>query len=131
MLSIDILSVNPQIVSDLIEKTKEFHAKEEVTFGEQMPETEYEYDWAQILADHQDDLTYLEIKNVIDALTVEKKLDLLTLMYLGRGDFDDWESARQSAQNNLPDNLPDYLLGHPFLAEYLQRSLDLIGYARE
>lgn len=131
MASIDILHVNPQLICNLILKAKEFHAKEEVTFSEQAPQTEYEYDWAQILADHQDDFSYLEVKNVIQSLSEDEQTDLLALMYLGRGDCDHWDVAWQEASSHLPPNLTDYMLAHPYLADYLENALDILNYSRD
>ncbi|KTD14946.1 DUF3775 domain-containing protein [Legionella israelensis] len=128
MADINILNINPEMVCSLIVKAREFHAKEEVTFSEENPQTEYEYDWAQILADHQDDFTYLEVKNVIKSLSYDEQIDLLSLMYLGRDDFDDWESAHQAAINNFIPNLTDYLLAHPYIADYWESALDILEY---
>lgn len=129
----NVLNINPDIVYFIISKAKEFQAKEEVTFSEKMPESEYEYDWSQILADHEDDLSYLEVKKVIEDLEPDQQIDLLTLMYIGRGDFDDneWSAARKEAKNNLAPNLTGYLFSKPFIADYLERGLEILGYTRE
>ncbi|WP_133130991.1 DUF3775 domain-containing protein [Legionella yabuuchiae] len=131
MFDLNELTINPVIVCNLIQRAKEFHAKEEVSIPEASPNTEYEYDWAQVLADHYDDLTYLEIKNAIVSLPYDKRVDLLALMYLGREDFVEWEDARAAAINNLPSNLTDYLLGHPFLSDYLEKALAMFGQSCE
>jgi len=130
MLTTDVLNINPEIVCHIISKAKEFHAKEEVTFSEKIPESEYEYDWSQILADHDDDLTYLEIKKVIEDLEPDQQVDLLTLMYIGRGDFDgdEWSAAHKEAKNNLAPNLTGYLLSKPLIADHLAKGLELLGY---
>ncbi|HHF7344962.1 TPA: DUF3775 domain-containing protein [Legionella feeleii] len=133
MLNINVLNINPEIVCALIEKAKIFHSKEEVTFGEDMPDSEYEYDWAQVLADHQDDLTYLEVRTTINDLDPAQKIDLLALMYLGRGDFEanDWSSAHKEAKARLAPNLTDYLFSKPLIASYWEQSLELLGYSCE
>lgn len=133
MLNTNILNINPEIVCTIITKAREFQAKEEVTFDEKIPESEYEYDWSQILADHIDDLTYLEVKKTIEDLEPDQQVDLLTLMYIGRGDFEDneWSAARKEAKNNLAPNLTAYLLSKPQIADYLQKGLELLGYACE
>lgn len=131
MLNINVLNINPDIVCALIEKAKVFHSKEEVTFGEEIPDSEYEYDWAQILADHEDDLTYLEVHTTIENLDPDQKVDLLALMYLGRGDFDanDWSGAHKEAKIRLPPNLAGYLFSKPLIASYWEKSLELLGYS--
>lgn len=133
MVNRDVLTINPEVVCDLIDKTTEFQAKEEVSIPERSTETEYEYDWAQVLADHYDDLTYLEIKNVISSLPYRERLDLLTLLYVGRGDYtvDEWTEALEVATTNMPSNFTDYFLAHPFLSDYLNKALESLGYSCE
>lgn len=129
MVNSNVLSINPEIVCFIITKAKEFQAKEGVTFDEPIPDSEYEYDWSQILADHEDDLTYREINTVIDDLEDDQRVDLLTLMYIGRGDFDgeEWSAAHKEAKQNLAPQLTKYLLTKPHIAEYLERGLELLG----
>ena len=133
MLHKNLLNINPETICYIISKAKEFHAKEEVTFSENIPESEYEYDWSQILADHEDDLTYLEVKKVIEELEPDQRIDLLTLIYVGRGDFNvkDWSAARKEAKNNIAANLAGYLLAKPLIADYLENALELLGYSCE
>ncbi len=133
MPTVNILNINPETVCYLISKAKEFHAKEEVTFSEEISDSEYEYDWAQILTDHQDDLTFIEIKNIIEDLEPDQQVDLLTLMYIGRGDFDEheWSQAHKEAKTNLKPNLAGYLLSKPLIADYLEGALAVFGYSCE
>ena len=128
-----MLNVNPEIVCMLILKAKEFHAKEAVTFSEEIADSEYEYDWSQILADHKDDLTYIEIEKAIEDLEPDQQVDLLALMYVGRDDFsgEEWTLARLEAKNNLAPNLTGYLLSKPFIAGYLEEGLASLGYSCE
>lgn len=88
MLIKDVLNINPEIVLYIISKSRELHTKEDVTFEEKIQNSKYEYDWSQILASHKDDYTFIEIKNIINELEPDQQIDLLTLMYVGRGDFD-------------------------------------------
>ncbi|WP_052117611.1 DUF3775 domain-containing protein [Legionella norrlandica] len=131
MLNTDILNINPETVCLIIAKAKEFHAKEEVTFSEQTPDSEYEYDWSQILADHVDDLSYIEVSKAIEGLDPNQQTDLLALMYIGRGDFDvsEWSAAHREASNNLLPNLTDYLFSKPLIAYYLEKALESLGYS--
>jgi hypothetical protein len=129
MLTTDVLNLSTDIVCTIIAKAKEFQAKEAVTFDEKLANTEYEYDWAQVLADHKDDLTYKEIINIIENLEPDQRADLLALMYIGRGDFDEneWSQARKEARNNLAPHLGAYLLSKPQIADYLARGLEILG----
>ncbi len=122
-------SINPEIVYGIINSAHEIQAKEGVTFPDELSDT----DFLQILADHKGDLTFQEIKSVIEELEPDQQVDLLTLMYVGRGDFDieDWSSARKEAKNNLVPRLAEYLFSKPQIAEYLAKGLELLGYTDE
>jgi Protein of unknown function (DUF3775) len=130
MLNRVMLNINPDIVCFIISRAREFHAKEEVTFSEKTPESEYEYDWAQILADHADDLSYIEVKRTIENLDHAQQVDLLALLYVGRGDFteNEWSAAHKEARSNLAPNLTGYLFSKPFIAYYLEKGLESLGY---
>lgn len=127
------LNINPETVTFIIDKVQEFQAKEAVTFPEKISDSENEYDPLQILADHQDDLTFLEAKSAIEDLEPDQKIDLLALMYLGRDDFDvnSWIEAQQQARENLKENLAEYLFSKPQLSDYLIKGLELLGYSWE
>lgn len=127
------LNINPETVCLIINKAKEFHAKEGVTFPEELPDTENEYDPLQILADHADDLTFQEVKSLIEDLEPDQKIDLLALLYLGRGDFEEteWQDAVKEAQRNIAPRLTEYLFAKPQLSDHLQRALELLGFSCE
>jgi len=125
------LNINPEIVKLIISSAREFQAKEGVTFPEEMASSEYEYDMWQILADHKDDLTFIETKKMMRELDEDQKINLLALMYLGRGDYDvnEWNAARKEAENNLKPRLAEYLFSKPQLPEYLEEGLEALGYS--
>lgn len=127
----NVLNINPDIVCAIISKAKEFQAKEGVSFDENIANSEYETDPLQILADHNDDLTYQEVANAINNLEPDQKIDLLALMYIGRGDFsaNEWSLAHKEAKNNLQPNLTKYLLTKPAIAEFLEKGLEILGYS--
>jgi hypothetical protein len=130
MLETRTLNINPEIVRWLIMKVKEFSVKESVTFDEKNLQSEYEYDASQILANHKDDLTYREIINTIEDLEPDQKIELISIMYLGRGDFstDEWQDACKEAENYLNVGLTNYLLSIPLLASFWEKGLELLGY---
>lgn len=126
-----MLNINPDIVCQIISKAKEFQVKEEVTFPEDLPDTEYEYDASQVLADHEDDLTYVEVKNIINELERDQKIDLLALLYLGREDYENFDEARKCAGENLMPDLTHYLFSKPQIGEFLERGLKIVGHVCE
>jgi len=99
-----MLNVNPDIVRFIIDKAHEFQAKEDVVIPD--PPDSPSEDWAlQVLADQEGDLTYQELASTIDDLEPDQQIDLVGLMWLGRGDYeaDDWEEVRQTAANEHND----------------------------
>ena len=125
-----MLDINPETVCFIIAKAHEFHAKEEVV----IPETPLSPgdDWAlQILADHDDDPTLQELQAVIEDLEPDQQVQLVALMWLGRGDFDieEWNTALAEARSNRNARTASYLLGTPLVADYLQEGLSLHGYS--
>jgi len=126
-----ILNINSETVCFIISKSREFHAKEAASFPEKFPEVEYESDWTQILAENQDDLTFQEVKRVIEDLEPDQQTELLALMYVGREDFNvnEWSLAYKEAKTNLKPRLAEYLFSKPQLADFLENALSLLGYS--
>jgi hypothetical protein len=125
-----MFDLNPQIVCFLIDKAHEFHVKEEVSIPE-TPGSPTE-DWArQVLADHADDPTYQELHGTIEQLEPDQQVQLVALMWLGRGDFEveEWDDAFDEAGDAWTEHTADYLIATPLLADYLSEGLDLLGYS--
>lgn len=125
------LNISTETICYIVTKAHEFHAKEGVTFPEKIKDSENEYDWAQILADHEDDLTFLEMKSVIYNLEPDQRIELLALFYMGRGDFsiEQWNTARNTAKNNMPTKLAEYLFSKPQLSDHLEEALNMLGFS--
>lgn len=124
-----MLDVNPDNVCFLIEKAREFQAKEAVVIPEE-PFSPSD-DWAlQVLADHQDDLSYQEARAVIEDLEEGQQVEVVALMWLGRGDYEEseWEIVLEEAKAAWTPRTADYLLATPLVADYLREGLDLLGY---
>ena len=125
-----MLGVNPETVCYIIDKAHEFHAKEEVV----IPETPNESsdDWAlQVLADHAEDPTLLELKDTIGSLDPEQQCNLVALMWLGRGDFaeEEWAAALAEARGEWTPHTAEYLIGTPLVADFLEEGLSMLGYS--
>ena len=127
-----MLELNPETVCFLINKAKEFHAKEGVVIPDE-PLSPSE-DWArQVLADHADDLTYQESKAAVDDLEPDQQATLVALMWLGRGDYDEdqWDAACSDAKAEWTLQTAEYLLARPLVADHLEEGLNLLGYSCE
>lgn len=125
-----MLSINPDVVCAIIEKCQEFHAKEEVSIPHDNV-WDGDDDWAmQILADHADDDTLQELKYIIQDLDPNHQVELVALIWLGRGDYaeDEWHDALRQAHANWNARTAEYVIATPLVAEYLLEGLWCLGY---
>lgn len=123
------LGLNLETVCLIIDKAHEFHAQEQVVIPESTAGAGD--DWGQqILANHGNDLTYLELKSTITDLEPDQQTVLVALLWLGRGDYevDEWDIALSGARDSWNNRTADYLIGTPLVADYLAEGLALLGY---
>jgi len=108
----------------IIDKAHEFHSREDVTFPEE-PDS-IDEGWAQqVASDYAGDPYYQELKNIIEDLEPDQQIMLVSLMWVGRGDYslEEWEEALQFAEETWTENTAEYLVGTPLLADYLAEGL--------
>ena len=67
-----------------------------------------------------------ELASFIDNLNDDEALDLVALMWIGRGTYDatDFVAAREVARKEATHTPAEYLMGTPLLAEHLQNGLE-------
>ncbi|MFY0679257.1 MAG: DUF3775 domain-containing protein [Thalassovita sp.] len=70
-----------------------------------------------------------ELRAFIDRLAEEEQIDLVVLMWIGRGSFEpeEWGEARATAINEATTPTADYLIGTPHLSDHLENALDSLG----
>ncbi len=70
-----------------------------------------------------------ELSAFIRGLNVDEQIDLVALMWLGRGDGDleNWRDLRSEASRAHNSRTASYLIGTPMLAEYLEEALSQFG----
>ncbi len=127
-----MLDINPATVCFLIDKAREFHAREDVVIPE-APDSPAD-DWAlQVLADHAGDSTFEEFKVTVADLEPDQQAQLVALSWLGRGDYEvaEWHEAVAEASRVWNTRTAEYLLAHPLLADDLEEALHLLGYSCE
>ncbi len=122
------LAISPEKVCYLIVKAREFDVKDAVTEPDPGSNPSDDMD-AEVLEDHSDDPVVQEITTLIDDLSVDEQIDLVTIAWLGRGDYtaNDWQTVRGEAAEAHNETTAEYLLGIPLLADYLEEGLSLIG----
>lgn len=123
------LELNPETVRYIINMAREFQVQEGVTIPEDTLSPSD--DWAlQTLADQEGDPTQDELKIAIQDLEPDQQVQLVAIMWLGRGSFsiDEWDSALKEAGDNWNTNTAEYLIGTPLVADYLEEGLNQLGY---
>ena len=116
--------LNRDTVQFIIDKAHEFQAGSDMAISDE-PDVADTY-WArQTATDYGQDPYYQELKSMIDDLEPDQQVSLVSLMWIGRGDFsiDEWEKVLQHAEKSWNDHTADYLIGTPLLADYLEEGL--------
>lgn len=122
--------INVDKVCYLIVKAREFDVK----VGVEEPEpggNPVDSGSLEILQDYADDPTYQEIKTFVDDLNEDEQVEVVALMWVGRGDYssEEWEDACAEARRAREEHghTADYLLGAPLLGDYLEEGLAQFG----
>lgn len=84
-----------------------------------------------VLEDTADNPTYQELVDAIDGLSDLERVEILALMWLGRGDYDreEWREALHQSRLIHDEKETDYLVGTPMLGDYLEEGLAKLGYS--
>jgi len=120
------LSVSAEKLCFIIAKAREFDVKDVVTDPDDASNPTDDANLA-VLEDHKDDPVVKELVAVINSMSVDEQIDLVTLTWLGRGDggIDEWDELRAEAARAHNRRTAAYLLGIPLLADYLGEALSL------
>lgn len=83
------------------------------------------------LSEDGEDMGAYELATAIERLNDDEKADLIALTWMGRGDFDTYEDAREMALERMNDRTASYLMGDPRLGDHLSEGLSILGYSPE
>jgi len=129
------LDLNPDIVQNIINLTHEFNERDDVTplEDESEPDIDDEDFSGQMVDRFGTDPYYQQLKGAIEDLEPDQQITLVTLMWLGRGDYsvEEWDEATEHAQESWTENTADYLIGTPLLADYLSDGLEQVENSEE
>jgi hypothetical protein len=128
------LAISAEKVAFLIEKAREYDVKE----ADSDPDSgsnPTDDDAIDVLEDNGSDPVGRELASFIAALNEDEQIDLVALMWLGRGDggLEDWDDLRTRAiearaeYRNPRHETAHYLLGEPMLGDLLADGLDVFG----
>jgi hypothetical protein len=127
-----MVEINTGIVCNIIKKAREINISNALTLPEDRDDLS-DAEWNQILVEYQEDLSYLELKDLINELEPDQQEYIIALMYVGRGDFskNEWNNACQQARTIKSQNRANYLISKPMLADYLTEGLAALGLSCE
>ncbi len=128
------LTISPEKVAFLIEKAREFDVKEAGSDPDSGSNAADD-DMLDVLEDNGQDPVVRELSGFIRALNEDEQIDLVALMWLGRGDgsIEEWDDLRARAveargeYRNPRSETVRYLLGEPMLGDFLADGLDEFG----
>ena len=123
-----MLEISTEKVCFTIIKARAFDVKDAVTDPDPGSNASDDAMYA-VLESHRDDPVEEELTSFISSLTVDEQIDLVTLAWLGRDDYDrgDWDDLREQATDAHNERTAQYLLGMPMLADYLEEGLSQLG----
>jgi hypothetical protein len=119
------LSISPEKVFFIIAKSRQ---SDGAATDLDANSTSADDDAVHGFADHSSITDRSELSGFIRGLNVDEQVDLVALMWLGRGDgdLDNWKDLRQEA--SLAHNrTARYLIETPMLADYLEEALSQFG----
>ena len=82
-----------------------------------------------VVDDHSKGTDRSELSGFVRGLNVDEQIDLVALMWLGRGDgdLDSWHDLRAEASRAHNARTASYLIGTPMFADYLEEALSQFG----
>ena len=126
------LNISAEKVCYIISKARQFDVKVEPAEPEPEPDTVNDGN-QDVLEDYPGDPTAAELREAIDDLNDDEVVDLIALVWVGRGDYDreGWPDARALAQERHRAHSAGYLMGMPMLGDDLEEGLATLGYSCE
>jgi hypothetical protein len=126
------VDISADKVCFIIAKAREFDAK--VPPVESDPGSNPSDDGErEVLEDHADDATAAELKQVIEDLNIDEIVELVAMIWLGRGDFgrSEWKDALALARQRNQEHSADYLMGIPTLGDLIEEGFSILGHSCE
>ena len=126
------LSIATDKICFIIAKAREYDVKDVVTDPADGSNPTDDH-MVAVLEDHANDPVVQELVAAINAMSVDERVELVTLVWLGRGDgtIEDWDSLRAEAARAHTHRTAAYLLGLPLLGDYLEEAISQFGLSCE
>ena len=126
MRKVPNLSISPEKVFFIVAKARQTDSKAtESDLASDLSDDDVVFG----LEDHSKETDRSELATFIRGLNVDEQIDLVALMWLGRGDgdLDNWRELRSEAARAHNNRTASYLIGTPMLADYLEEALSQFG----
>ena len=123
------LNISDEKLAFLVLKAREFDA--EVDPAEPDPGSNPTDDRdVGVLEDLPDNSVEAELRDALRALNEDEAIDVIALMWIGRGDFsrEEWGEARRLATERHRRDPTGYLMGNPTLADDLEEGAEAVGH---
>ena len=125
-----MLNIPPVQLAYIVEKARAFDAETAPVDTDSGSDPSDDNEVA-ILEATADNPIQQELSAALNALDDEQRIEILALMWLGRGDFDrsEWRAALAQAREIHNAHETSYLLGTPLLADYLEEGIAALGFS--
>lgn len=122
------LSLSTEKLCFIVAKAREFDVKDVATNPGDASNAADD-GMRSVLEDNADDPVAQELAAVIFAMTEDEQIDLVTLIWLGRGDgtLADWNELRSEAARIHNNRTAAYVRGIPLVADYLAEAMSQFG----
>ena len=117
------LSISLETVCRIIIRAREYEAQVPAVDPDDGSNPSDDGD-VEVLEDENNTAVEEELRAIIDDLAEDEQQELIALVMVGRGTFDngEWDEAMEMASDEMRD-AADYLLGVPMLAGFLDAGL--------
>ena len=124
------LNISDEKLAFLILKAREFDAEVDPVEPDPGSNPTDDRD-VGVLEDIPENSTEAELRDALQALNEDEAIDVIALMWIGRGDFsrEEWEEARRLATERHRRDPTGYLMGNPSLADELEDGAEAVGHS--
>lgn len=126
------INISPERVCYIVTKAREYDVKV-APLDDDPGSNPADSGEREILEDYADDPTAEELAEAIDDLNEDEVIDVIAMVWIGRGDFraDELGEARTLAGERHQRRAAAYLMGIPTLGDFLEEGLTLLGHSCE
>jgi hypothetical protein len=124
------LNISDEKLAFLILKAREFEAEVDPVEPDPGSNPTDDRD-VGVLEDIPENSVEAELRDALRSLNEDEAIDVIALMWIGRGDFarEEWEEARRLATERHRRDPTGYLMGNPTFADELEEGAEAVGHS--